>query len=731
MKRAFVLRNICIAASLFLFMGVAGAQAPDSQLEELQVSILTCGPGEDIYSLFGHTALRIKAGNQDIVYNWGTFNYGPPTTKGKIDFTKNFLLGQLPYQLGNTRYTYFLEDYNSLRRSVEEQVLVLSKEEKKKILEQLLINMQKENRTYKYDFYYDNCVTRPLDIIQDAVGGNVTYPKLNDLDITFRGLLHENLTRHPWTKFGMDIILGTQSDQIADVRGQMFLPAYFRDYLEGARTDTKALTQPPASILSFNEPKEKLSWWTPLHLFLVLLLIEVIGLFLYHISGDRGFLRYYDGHWFIALAISSIIFSFMWFCTDHTVCKNNWDMLWASPLAFAYFFKDGKAKTIGLWLLAISCTILIVGFNNLPQEFNLAVLAIALTTILKCLRLLGLSKWIDSLSKRPPAAVITMILCIAQLSAMSAQKINGITVVSPPSQFQSDPMLEVTQVNADWIALVPYGFSRPSNPEVIHGSNGQWWGERPEGIKASLELAKKNGLHVMIKPQVWIPGGWVGEFDFEKESDWLIWEKSYRAYVMTFVKLAEKYEVEMLCIGTEYRISVKKREAFWRSLIKEVRSIYKGKLTYSSNWDSYSKVPFWDELDYIGISAYFPLSDMDTPPTLLLTYRWNKYIKQLKKYSNRFNKKILFTEFGYLSVDGAAGKTWELEKEVKSLAINEQAQANGYDALFKSFWNEEFWAGGFLWKWFPEGRGHEGYPERDYTPQNKKAQLVLQEWYGK
>jgi len=200
---------------------------------------------------------------------------------------------------------------------------------------------------------------------------------------------------------------------------------------------------------------------------------------------------------------------------------------------------------------------------------------------------------------------------------------------------------------------------------------------------------------------------------------------------MSFVDVAIEQDIEMICVGTEYRIAVQKREAFWRQLIKDIRARYKGLLTYSANWDSYGKVPFWDALDYVGISGYFPLSDMNTPPVMLLTYRWKKPIKKLRKFSNKVGKQILFTEYGYLSVDGAAGKTWELEHNVKSRVINEQAQANGYEAFFKALASEDFWAGGFLWKWFPEGKGHEGYPERDYTPQGKKAEKIITDWHAR
>ncbi|MDX1667288.1 MAG: hypothetical protein R3350_08665, partial [Saprospiraceae bacterium] len=193
----------------------------------------------------------------------------------------------------------------------------------------------------------------------------------------------------------------------------------------------------------------------------------------------------------------------------------------------------------------------------------------------------------------------------------------------------------------------------------------------------------------------------------------------------------EEYEVEMFCIGTEYRISSVKREKFWRALIAEVRECYNGKLTYSSNWDSYHQIPFWDALDYVGISSYFPLTESRTPSETELIDAWQPWLGQMRDFHRKVDQPIIFTEFGYLSVDGSAGKTWELEKMVKSLPVNELAQAIAIHSLFEVFWDEPWWHGGFLWKWFPHMSGHEGYPERDYTPQGKVAEITLKEWYGK
>lgn len=710
----------------YQLVGLAQEEEPDP-LDAIEISILTCGPGDDIYSLFGHTALRVndKVRNRDVVYNWGSFNYGEPTIEGRIKFIKDFLKGKLPYALSAYRFEIFEEEYSGYERSVDEQVLQLSSQEKKAIFDKLLINMQPQNRTYAYDFYYDNCVTRPRDIIEEATKG-FTYPTLNDESTTFRELLHENLKDHPWTEFGMDIVLGTQSEAKATAKEQMFLPDYYKRYIDESTISSGPIVSNRRNILDFKN-KASSSWWTPLRLFIILLVIEMIGFFLFYISGDRGFLYWFDGLWFIALSICSLTFLFLWSSTAHTVCYNNWNLIWAGPWVFLYFFKNKNVSKIGFYLTLMASAMALLGWSLIPQQYNLAIIPIALISVIKCLRLLGVTKRMNKIIS--PISTAIFIFCLSV--QLNGQKIDGITMVAPPQEFKTNPMDDIQAVNADWIALVPFGFSSKGQPEVNFGSQSQWWGERLEGIETSVKLAKEKGLKVMLKPQVWIPGGWVGDIDLKNEEEWKAWENSYRNYIMSFMDIAIKYKVDLICVGTEYRIAVKKREAFWRTLIKDIRKVYDGKLTYSSNWDAYEKVPFWDALDFIGISAYFPLTDIQTPPTLMLTYRWSKHIKKLKSFSGKNNRKILFTEYGYLSVDGAAGKTWKLEKQVRSLAINEQAQANGYEALFKSFWKEDFWAGGFLWKWFPEGNGHEGYPERDYTPQNKKAQEVLSEWYGK
>lgn len=309
-------------------------------------------------------------------------------------------------------------------------------------------------------------------------------------------------------------------------------------------------------------------------------------------------------------------------------------------------------------------------------------------------------------------------------------KIKGITLVAPPKPLDSTAFLALKNIGTEWVALVPYAFTDPQQGGVYFGQD-QWWGERIEGIEACIKYAQQYGMKTMIKPQIWASHQWIGDLDFESEEKWLDWENAYIEYIMTFVRLAAKYNVEMICIGTEINHSTDERPEFWLGLIKKVKAVYKGKLTYSANWDHYDQISFWNELDYVGISSYFPLDGAKTPDVDLLQKAWKPVCKDLNKYSQKVKKPILFTEYGYLAVDGCAGKTWEIEPKRKSLPMNDQAQANAYDALWNALHNQENWAGGFVWKWFPGGMGHEGIPTKDYSPQGKVGEQVLEKWFKK
>lgn len=309
--------------------------------------------------------------------------------------------------------------------------------------------------------------------------------------------------------------------------------------------------------------------------------------------------------------------------------------------------------------------------------------------------------------------------------------VKGVTLVAPPREIGPASFEHLKSIHASWVCLVPYGFMRPGSPDVRYGAQWQWWGEKKEGILKCVEEAKRQKLRVMLKPQVYIPGGWTGDVSFDSEEKWERWEASYKEYILDFACLAGENGIEMFCIGTEFDRTTASRKKFWFDLVAEVRKIYHGYITYSANWDSFDKVTLWPSLDVIGISGYFPLDDKESPEVRGLVEKWKPVAVKLDNFSRKMNKKILFSEYGYMSVDGCAGKVWEVEKNRDVLNVNHAAQSNSYDALWSSLHSKEFWAGGFTWKWFPEGMGHEGYPEKDYTPQGKPAEKILEKWFSK
>ena len=314
----------------------------------------------------------------------------------------------------------------------------------------------------------------------------------------------------------------------------------------------------------------------------------------------------------------------------------------------------------------------------------------------------------------------------------SEPRMKGLNFVAVPDAYTQNPMPAVKAIAADWIALIPYGFTRLDEAAVHYNTHDwQWWGERPEGIKKTIELAHEADIHVMLKPQIYIPNGFTGNLDFKTDAEWLAWEADYERFMMLFANIAAAQQVEMFCIGTEFKVSVQKRPQFWRNLIAKIRNIYSGKLTYASNWDEYASVPFWDILDYVGVNAYFPLLKDKEPSITALQTAWQKPLEALAAYAKMQQKQIIFTEYGYMSLDECASASWEVEAKKDNLAINETAQANALDALLATFAAQPWWQGGFVWKWFPNMQGHEGYPEKDYTPQGKKAATTVKKYYEK
>ena len=321
------------------------------------------------------------------------------------------------------------------------------------------------------------------------------------------------------------------------------------------------------------------------------------------------------------------------------------------------------------------------------------------------------------------------LLFIFLSSITNAQsKINGISFVASNRVVTDKNISPVIDVNANWVTLMPFAFMKTTaDTSIIYNDKRQWWGERIEGIEKTSELFHAKKIKIMLKPQIWIPDGFTGNIAMKNNADWLVLEKNYEKFILEYAQIAQKNNFEMFCMGTELNAFVKARPKFWKQLIKKIKNVYSGKITYAENWDTYDNVPFWNQLDFIGVDAYFPLSNKKTPTIDELSLSWNVVKQQLKSLSERSKKPILFTEFGYQSKDFTAQEPWNHNQ---SSDVNLVGQQNSLAVLLATFWREDWFAGGFLWKWYDNHDQVGGTNDTDYTPQNKPAELILKKFYG-
>lgn len=316
-------------------------------------------------------------------------------------------------------------------------------------------------------------------------------------------------------------------------------------------------------------------------------------------------------------------------------------------------------------------------------------------------------------------------------SSIFEGKMTGISFESPPDEFPPETLEPIANVNAEWMAISPFGYSFNGAAEVQYNSQWQWWGETVQGSGLIADYAIAQGTQVMMKPQVWINGGgWVGTYDLETEEEWLNWESTYQDFILEFAHMSADKNIPVFCVGTEYKIAAVERADFWVELIDSIRTFYDGDLVYASNWDNYQNIPFWDKLDYIGIDAYFPLVESATPEVDELLVAWEPLVDELEAFSQQYDKEIIFTEYGYMSVDYTAWQNWENEGNVNNIGLNLNGQSCAFEAFFQALWAKDWFKGGFIWKWHSDYPNAGGENDKDYTPQNKPVEEIIAKWYG-
>lgn len=317
----------------------------------------------------------------------------------------------------------------------------------------------------------------------------------------------------------------------------------------------------------------------------------------------------------------------------------------------------------------------------------------------------------------------------AQSCKTQISKINGVSFVASKEVVNDIHIQPVVNLNANFAAVMPFGFIRDlANPNIVFNTDRQWFGETKLGAKQYIEALSKKNIKIMLKPQIWV---WRGEFtgliEMHNEADWQVLESSYSDFILEYAELAQDMQVDLFCIGTELETFISNRPEYWNALIINIKKIYKGKLTYAANWDEFKRTSFWDALDFIGMDAYFPVSDSKTPTVSECLEGWKSHKELISSMSKKLNKPILFTEYGYRSVDYSGKAPWESDRNRSQ--VNMEAQNNTTQALFETFWTEDWFAGGFLWKWFHNHEDAGGQENTMFTPQNKPVELLISSQY--
>ena len=353
------------------------------------IKVITCGPGQDeLYSAFGHSAFRVTDPQSGIdwIYNYGVFDFDQP------NFYLNFARGYLYYMLGKHDYDPFFSYYKWKNRSVTEQTLNLDLEQRQALFEFLEWNSLPENKTYRYDYFYDNCATK----IRDVLGVEV-FPEMVEFDGRYveepksiRDLTDDYLTFQPWGDLGIDICLGLPMDKEATAEMYMFLPDYIErsfqhSSIQSKNGEVKPLVMETVKSFEAEESEIKQSVFTPVNVFFsfaaLVMVMTLIGIF------RNRHCRIFDAIYFLLMSFMALFLLGLWLLTDHSAAAWNFNLLWAwPPYVIGFFFllsrNDERIKRffyVHFWFAAAVVAL----WYFLPQQMNMALLPFALINLMR------------------------------------------------------------------------------------------------------------------------------------------------------------------------------------------------------------------------------------------------------------------------------------------------------------------------------------------------------------
>ena len=352
-------------------------------MDSVEISLLTCQPHDEVYSLYGHTAIRYhdfhKKGKVDAAFNYGVFNFHAP------HFVARFVFGLTDYELGAFPYHLFQAEYRHFGSMVTEQVLNLTAQEKYQLRQALSENLRPENCVYRYNYFYNNCTTKARDIIERCINGKVEYAEREDYTPTYREMIHEMTQRNPWSRFGNDLLLGIKADQPTILRQQEFLPQNLMYDFDRARINDNGTRRPLVKERRVSVPPgvqmhESGFPLSPLVCFSILLLIGII-IFLIEWKMQSIFIVW-DVLLMLATGIIGIVLTLMLF-SQHPTVSLNLQIILFNPLPWLFLWPViRKKKTIYWHLTAILSILFLIG--ALFQSYAEGIWSLALCLLLQC-----------------------------------------------------------------------------------------------------------------------------------------------------------------------------------------------------------------------------------------------------------------------------------------------------------------------------------------------------------
>ncbi|GAB5419325.1 MAG: hypothetical protein Crog4KO_27540 [Crocinitomicaceae bacterium] len=310
-------------------------------------------------------------------------------------------------------------------------------------------------------------------------------------------------------------------------------------------------------------------------------------------------------------------------------------------------------------------------------------------------------------------------------------RVNGISIRSDLERRDIADFEFIEASNASWVSFQPNGIVENDSAGVHFDIDTLWECTSFKGLANNIRISKNLGYSVFVKPHLVLAykkaGSWVGDLKLGKDANWERFKETYAKYIIRLARLSDSLDVEMLSLGTEIEEIPKIDSIYWQTLIDTVRKEFNGKITFCANFDAYKDYPFWEQMDYIGIDAYFSIDNSKNADLGQCREGWKPIAEEIQRFAKGLNKQVLFTEFGYMSVDHCAHRPFEQQ----SGNVNLVAQANAYRAVFDTFWHQSWFAGGFSWRWYFNHTEVESYDNPFYSPQHKPAANIIAKYYSK